>query len=165
MEYEQVRCKYCGKDLNNVPGKVKKQFCSDAHRKASKRLELGKSKATASPSVAELRTTGIKLTSDSNHGQRRGKDIKCFADLPPDVQHTIEKMSVVDGKIDKTIKANRTAIAVNYQHLYPDRYYPNHFPDVRDETNTRPISVVTGKPGDADYNGVCTAEWRAERGR
>ena len=25
--------------------------------------------------------------------------------------------------------------------------------------------VVTGKPGDADYNGVCTETWRAERGR
>ena len=54
---------------------------------------------------------------------KRGKDIKCFGDLPPDVQQTIDKMSTVDGKIDQTIKANRTAIAVNYQHLFPDRYY------------------------------------------
>ena len=27
------------------------------------------------------------------------------------------------------------------------------------------ISVVTGKPGDADYNGICTEAWRVERGR
>ena len=52
----------------------------------------------------------------------RGKDIKVFEDLPPDVQQTIDSMSVVDGVIDQTIKANRTAIAINYQHLFPDRY-------------------------------------------
>jgi hypothetical protein len=54
---------------------------------------------------------------------KRGKDIKCFNDLPLDVQRTIDKMSRVGGAIDHTIKANRTAIAINYQHLYPDRYY------------------------------------------
>ena len=54
---------------------------------------------------------------------KRGKDIKCFEDLPPDVQQTINKMSIVEGKIDQTIKANRTAIAIHYQHLFPDRYY------------------------------------------
>ena len=53
---------------------------------------------------------------------KRGKDIKVFADLPPDVQQTIDIMSVVEGKIDQIIKANRTAIAVHYQHLFPDRY-------------------------------------------
>ena len=56
----------------------------------------------------------------------RGKDIKCFADLPPDVQMTIDSMSLVDGKIDQTIKANRTAIAINYQHQFPDQYYPHN---------------------------------------
>ena len=54
---------------------------------------------------------------------KRGKDIKCFEDLPVDVQQTIDRMSVVDGKIDQTIKVNRTAIAIHYQHLFPDRYY------------------------------------------
>lgn len=54
---------------------------------------------------------------------KRGKDIKCFVDLPLDVQLIINEMSLVDGKIDKTIKANRTAIAVNYQHIYPNRYH------------------------------------------
>ncbi|KKN03377.1 hypothetical protein LCGC14_1108250 [marine sediment metagenome] len=88
---------------------------------------------------------------------KRGKDIKCFADLPPDVQQTIDKMSVVSGAIDQTIKANRTAIAVNYQHLFSDRYYP--------QSAVISSLVVTGKPGDADYNGICTEAWRAERGR
>ena len=54
---------------------------------------------------------------------KRGKDIKCFEDLPPDVQQTIDSMSIVDGRTDNTIKANRTAIAVQYQHLFPDRYH------------------------------------------
>ena len=53
---------------------------------------------------------------------KRGKDIKVFADLPPDVQQTIDIMSVVEGKIDQTIKANRTAIAIHYQHTFPERY-------------------------------------------
>jgi hypothetical protein len=54
---------------------------------------------------------------------KRGKDIKCFEDLPPDVQEVIHRLSTTDGKIDKTIKANRTAIAVNYQHQFPDRFH------------------------------------------
>jgi len=87
---------------------------------------------------------------------KRGKDIECFEDLPPDVQQTIDKMSVVDGKIDQTIKAKRTAIAVDYQHLFPGRYY---------STGAVCGRVVTGKPGDADYNGVCTPAWRAERSK
>lgn len=44
---------------------------------------------------------------------KRGKDIKSFVDM----------MSLVDGKIDQTIKANRTAIAIDYQHKHPDRYH------------------------------------------
>ena len=54
---------------------------------------------------------------------KRGKDIKTFEDLPPDVQQTIDSLSMVDGRICQRVKANRTAIAINYQHLFPDRYY------------------------------------------
>jgi hypothetical protein len=50
------------------------------------------------------------------------KQVKVFEDLPLDVQKTIDSMSVVEGKMDQTIKANRTAIAIHYQHLFPDRY-------------------------------------------
>lgn len=108
---------------------------------------------------------------------KRGKDIKCFADLPPDVQEDIDKMSTVDGKIDQTIKANRTAIAVNYQHLFPDRYEPTPLPSccVRTESDRegyKPASELkpgeynhVSKPGDADYDGIVTPEWIAERGR
>ena len=55
--------------------------------------------------------------------KKRGKDIKCFEDLPADVQQSIDMMSMVNGRIDQTIKVNRTAIAVHYQHLFPDRYH------------------------------------------
>ena len=55
---------------------------------------------------------------------KRGKDIKCFADLPPDVQTTIDRMSInKDGTINQTVKAKRTTAAIKYQHLYPGRYY------------------------------------------
>ena len=81
----------------------------------------------------------VELSTESNHGQdlhkpidnielsknilaKRGKDIKSFEDLPPDVQQTIGMMSMVEGKIDQTIKANRTAIAIHYQHTFPERY-------------------------------------------
>ncbi|KKK68418.1 hypothetical protein LCGC14_2944250 [marine sediment metagenome] len=57
------------------------------------------------------------------HRPKRGKDIKCFADLPPDVQRTIDKMSTTDGRLDKEDKAKRTARAIHYQRLFPDSWY------------------------------------------
>ena len=50
---------------------------------------------------------------------KRGKNIKCFADLPLDVQQSIDRMSVFNGEIDRAIKIKRTAIAIRYQHLFP----------------------------------------------
>ena len=49
---------------------------------------------------------------------KRGKDIKCFADLPPDVRQTIDRLSS-----DRIEKQKRTLAAINYQHLFPGRYY------------------------------------------
>lgn len=82
---------------------------------------------------------------------KRGKDIKCFADLPPDVQQTINEISDTPEE-----KARRTQVAIRYQWLFPNRFYG---------TGPWATSVVTGKPGDADYNGICTPEWREARGR
>ena len=89
---------------------------------------------------------------------KRGKDIKCFADLPPDVQETIDSLSQVDGKICQRVKANRTAIAINYQHLFPDSYGLGAIELMRaeadypgDDHSTGVICsgpVVTGKSGD-----------------
>jgi len=49
---------------------------------------------------------------------KRGKDIKCFEDLPPDVQQTIKTISESNEEFQR-----RTGIAIRYQHLFPDRYY------------------------------------------
>ena len=107
--------------------------------------------------VLEGMTKGVTVTgSGARVIPKRGKDIKCFEDLPADVQQAVNMMSMVNDKIDQTIKANRTAIAIHYQHIFPGRYEP---------TDAVCSGVVTGKPGDADYNGICTEEWRAERGR
>lgn len=87
---------------------------------------------------------------------KRGKDIKCFADLHPSIQDTIVKMSTINGKVDNDEWNKRTVAAIKYQHLFPDKYEPH---------GAVCTGVVTGKPGDEDYNGVCTEAWRTERGR
>lgn len=46
-----------------------------------------------------------------------GKDVKCFEDLPLDIQQIIDRISVVDGKINKALKAKRTAIAIHHQSM------------------------------------------------
>ena len=51
-------------------------------------------------------------------GPRRGKDITKFEHLPPDVQATIDRISM-----DEQEHNRRTAIAIDYQHKQPDRYY------------------------------------------
>ncbi len=79
---------------------------------------------------------------------KRGKDIKCFADLPPDVQDNINWRSESNEE-----KQKRTVAAIEYQHLFPNRYEP------QDAVCT---GVVTGKPGDEDYNGICTPKWRTK---
>ena len=49
---------------------------------------------------------------------KRGLDIKCFADLPPDVQATINRISESNEE-----KQKRTAAAIKYQHLFPGSYH------------------------------------------
>ena len=49
---------------------------------------------------------------------KRGKDIKTFADLPPDVQATINRISQSNEE-----KQKRTKAAIKYQHLFPDRFH------------------------------------------
>ena len=110
---------------------------------------------------------------------KRGKDIKCFEDLHPDVQQAINMMSQRAGKIDPIEKANRTANAIHYQHLCPDRYEPKgvqlsstYQMTASEQANYKPaIKLGSGeynpvsKPGDEDYDGVHTEAWRAEHGR
>lgn len=49
--------------------------------------------------------------------RKRGKDIKTFKDLPPDVQQTIRTISESDEEFQR-----RTVIAIAYQHTFPGRY-------------------------------------------
>jgi len=49
---------------------------------------------------------------------KRGLDIKCFADLPPDVQATINRVSESNEE-----KRKRTQIAIHYQHVFPNRFH------------------------------------------
>ncbi len=51
------------------------------------------------------------MTTPPSVTPKRGKDIKCFEDLPADVQSTINTPSE-----DEAEHKRRTAIAVNYQH-------------------------------------------------
>jgi hypothetical protein len=71
---------------------------------------------------------------------KRGKDIKCFADLPPDVQEAMTEGGLTNVTDQDSRQIEKDMVAIG-------------------------LRPVTGKPGDADYNGICTDEWRAERGR
>ncbi len=59
---------------------------------------------------------------------KRGGDIKCFEDLPADVQLDIVKMSASKAGNDEEAyqleRQNRTERAIRYQRLFPDRFYP-----------------------------------------
>ncbi len=94
-----------------------------------------------------LQVKGVTNKGVTQGVTKRGKDIQCFTDLPPDVQQNIISMSTTDGKLDETKKAKRTTNAITYQHLFPDRYEPRAGVDA--------YPIVTGLPGDADYDGVC----------
>lgn len=86
-------------------------------------------------------------TENAKENAKRGQDIQCFADLPPDVQQVIISMSTTEGKLDESEKTKRTTSAIKYQHLFPDRYEPQAGLDAD--------AIVTGLPGDPDYDGVC----------
>ena len=143
-----AECKQCGTDYE-----AKRSTSSYCSPKCKQEFYRNRMKGVTVTLVTAKETKNVTVTDKP----KRGKDIKCFEDLPPDVQETIKMMSQRAGKIDPIEKAKRTAAAIKYQHLFPDRY----------ENQSTVLSgvAVTGKPGDADYNGVCTEAWRAERGR
>ena len=83
---------------------------------------------------------------------KRGKDIKTFEDLPPDVQDTINRLR---GSNEAEHK-RRTAAAIKYQHIFP-----NSYDSVSDGEFTRllakacPGHIRVSKPGDLDYEPEC----------
>ena len=117
-------------------------------------------------------------STEGSTSTKRGKDIKCFEDLHPEIQATIENISTdKDGNVDEAEKSRRTANAIRYQHLYPDRYEPLQSISPRTlemtasaRANYKPASELgpgevnhVSKPGDQDYDSICTPEWIAER--
>jgi hypothetical protein len=124
-----------------------KELRSDTKLKRGKDIkEVAKHNCGAAPidkiPYAELRGNEIVTL-------KRGKDIKCFADLPPDVQETIVRMTTDrNGKMDQIARAKRTAAAIKYQHLFPHKY------DNPGPVTDAELVVVMGKPGDEDYDSV-----------
>lgn len=92
--------------------------------KAKKALPKGvTSEGVTSKALPEKEWAGNQhISLETNHlinaKPKRGKDIKCFADLSPDVQDTINRLSDNEQEHKR-----RTAIAIDYQHKHPGRYY------------------------------------------
>ena len=134
------------RDMKDVTGSPKRGKDKNKQREANKqasqrRRDKGMTQGITNQGMTARNGEGNVIPCST----KRGKDIKCFADLPPedrppDVQAMIEDVSKHGGEYSfKTVKGK-----------------------IQDVHRTSP---VTGKPGDADYNGVCTEAWRAERGR
>lgn len=120
---------YKDKDRQREAGKERQRRYRDKHKPIPEITPLGNvrvSKPGDADYVPQCETTKAFVDGRDKRPStaKRGLDIKCFEDLPPDVQETIDKMSMVDGKIDQTTRAKRTAAAIHYQHLFPDRYTP-----------------------------------------
>lgn len=97
----------------------------EANRERQRRYKL-KQKALLSKGVTKALPDGNmsyeiyeKMEESCNNPPRRGRDITKFEHLPLDVQASIARIS--DG--DDIVKANRTAVAINYQHQFPGRFY------------------------------------------
>ena len=68
--------------------------------------------------MTELKEQVNKVYQEFREAKRkRGKDIKCFADLPPDVQENINRTS--DSEQERKL---RPACAIHYQNMSPDRF-------------------------------------------
>ena len=93
----------------------------DKQREAGKerqRRYKAKQKALLNEGVTGKALLDIRLLAPMSVGQfgfRRGKAIRCFADLPPDVQASIKREPEDQWP-------RRTAAAIKYQHLFPDKY-------------------------------------------
>jgi hypothetical protein len=112
-------CKQCGQEFEAK--RVTAQYCSAKCRKLAFQADAKISVPIVSvPVISDTVTDKPKV-------KKFGKDIKCFEDLPPDVQRDILAMSRVGNDNPAVYNiANlqqRTVIAINYQHLFPHRYY------------------------------------------
>jgi hypothetical protein len=136
-------CEVCGKGYEAV--RASSRFCGDTCKKRAQRAARP---AKDVPLTCPVKAKGVTPTENA----KRGTDIKCFADLPPDVQETIMRVSV--GSATKTREqeiAQRTKAAIKYQHVCPDRYDP------RGQVRFSPAFtqlLMDHLPGDPDYVGA-----------
>lgn len=138
-------CKQCNGVLEAKPGKEAPAYCSEACRKKYARQH----RTSATPDAA------VKPTPDT---AKRGVDIKCFADLPPDVQADIERYSrvcTVEGVqySREQDRQARTARAIRYQHVFPQRYHQQGNSHVVQAPLPMGQYNRVSKPGDGDYDG------------
>ncbi|MHC4639988.1 MAG: hypothetical protein ACYTBV_21250 [Planctomycetota bacterium] len=95
-----MKCLYCSEEHDR-----KGKYCSDSCKQKAYRRNAtvtdNNRNVTVSPTVTQ-----------------RGIDIQCFVNLPINVQRTVHRLSDIPEELFR-----RTAIAINYQHLFPDRYY------------------------------------------
>ena len=89
-----------------------KQRKTDAERQRRYRRDK---KGVTGQGVTHPNIPTLSVTEFTKTKFKRGKDIKCFEDLPADVQHTIDRISESEEE-----KRRRTAIAIRYQHTFPD---------------------------------------------
>lgn len=137
----------------------------DKQREASK-ARMKRYRARKQGVTSEGVTNQLKANQVTPN-MRRGKEIQCFADLPPDIQATIIRLTTNnDGTVDKQARTNRTAIAINYQHLFPDRYDSVGVGCELEPVAQTGANIRVSKPGDADYVPLCktTEKWVADKG-
>lgn len=124
-----ANCRQCGNVLESMVGKESKIYCSDACRKTwnrQHRTEATPDKPT--PDTLVMVTPDTTEQTPERRAYKRGKDIKCFEDLPADIQEDIVLMSASKAGNDEVMyqqeRANRTERAIEYQRQFPDRFYP-----------------------------------------
>ena len=98
-----------------------------------------KAKETARERMRRFRNKGVTpvtppgdvtpdpVTPSVTPSHKRGTDIKCFEDLPADVQLDIVTMAASKAGNDEVAyqreRQDRTERAIHYQHTFPDRFY------------------------------------------
>ena len=167
------KCKNCGKEYE---GKGRSEYCSNTCKQAFYRNRL---KGIDDRNVTIAETKAVTIES--------------YEDLPLDVREEINRMTAwCETRGVEDDRATRIKKALHYQKLFPGRgSEPPGFtgkmtgqsaeicPIPKDQRKpyinygpymTASELAVAGKkfnrvskPGDADYDGIVTPEWRAER--
>ena len=122
-EYCSPKCKQEFYRNSTKPVTVTPVTLRDAKPVTVTSLEQCRYCGTVLPKLSRPRQcTGACYSCAVEHGKpsmKLSKDITCSSHLPLDIQRTINRLS----KDDDQEHNRRTAIAIDYQHKQPDRYY------------------------------------------